>query len=712
MSDQNPNKTVMGIPGLNFNAPDEEDEAVEKPDASRQTMFGLPSGSVPAQNEVVDEYEDDGLPTQIVSADAFSFDSEPAEEDDVSDLRSTAMGGLPSLGKRRAPRMPVADDDQPRGPVGGFAKAFDGDGDEGEGALFVKHTEEKPLKHATLMGMSLEDVLAQEKAAEDEDSDTAARSTMFSMPAPSLNEMKASLDAEEQPAEEAARSTMFSMPAPSFSSPAEVASEVSEGEDDDLPTQAIGVDQLEQFSQKEESSLDNRKRLLAKLRSSRKQDPEESETKGTMFGIPGINHERDASGSRAPITGVLKMPKKRASAPKEDDASPLGGSSYTLPRPGAPKGDGKVPSFSLPPRIAQPTPAEPEDVAQESDDATSVVSQEFGKQLEASFGVNTPSTPAPDFGAVSMDEAVPDRFGSQPVIQLDSTLEQNPFGAESSSLAEESSASEEVRPGVDPFAETQVANVNDFEPFSFEAPEPEPDAVPEFDPNDEVDPLGETLEEGEVPNFVDSLKAANEGAADEDDFQPRDPIPTPMFTGMEMERFPGHEPAPELAPAPTPEPAPVPETATPQAPPATTSASFSDMPVASSATGSAILLVPTEVGNSVGAKGQRIMGLFSVFPLVVATPLAFALGTVEGAEAVLAAAPALMGLVAMMLAALGLDPKLRSAGLAVVGLLAGVIALGAAAVGIHLVVALCASVGALFALCGAGLPFILGGSSS
>ncbi len=225
MSDQNPNKTVMGIPGLNFNAPDEEDEAVEKPDASRQTMFGLPSGSVPAQNEVVDEYEDDGLPTQIVSADAFSFDSEPAEEDDVSDLRSTAMGGLPSLGKRRAPRMPVADDDQPRGPVGGFAKAFDGDGDEGEGALFVKHTEEKPLKHATLMGMSLEDVLAQEKAAEDEDSDTAARSTMFSMPAPSLNEMKASLDAEEQPAEEAARSTMFSMPAPSFSSPAEVASE-------------------------------------------------------------------------------------------------------------------------------------------------------------------------------------------------------------------------------------------------------------------------------------------------------------------------------------------------------------------------------------------------------------------------------------------------------------------------------------------------------
>ncbi len=716
MSDQNPNKTIMGIPGINFNAPNEEDEAVEKPDPGRQTMFGLPSGSLPQAMVSEVEDDDDGMPTQIVSADSFSFDSEPAEEVDSSglDLRSTAMGGLPSLGKRRAPNVPVEDNDQPRGPMGGFARAFDGDEDDGEdgGALFAKFTESKPVKHATLMGMSLEDVLAQEQAAEkaagkEAPSEDASRSTMFSMPAPSLEEMKAALD--DVPDEDASRSTMFSMPAPSFEAPvgAEL-SEVSEGDDDDLPTAAIGVEQLQEFAEKEVDGLDNRKRLLAKLRSTRKQeDAKESETKGTMFGIPGINHERDASGSRAPITGVLKMPKKRDRT-ADEGVSPLGGSSYTLPRPGDVKAQGDdTPSFSLPARPTEPVGESPSDPGESS---SSVASEEFGKQLEASF--NGKPTPSPDFGAISMNEAIPDRFGSQPVIQLGALaddLDVSPM--DMSSIGEEFSEAEDA-PGIDPFAETQVANINDLAPFSFDTGGAD-DAPGEyaFDEGDAeldtgVDPSSVPAADASAPEFGETSAPFEEP---EEQFKPRDPLPTPMFTGMEMEMFPGREGRAEQAPqAVEPEP-PAPHVEPARPAPA---ASHSELPVASrsNSTGSMIQQIPSQVG--VGSKGQRVLGAFSSLPLIGATPLAFVLGGASGGVIVLAVAPAVMGALAMVLAALGIDPKLRSAGLAVVGLISVVVAAGALLIGLHVVVALCAGAGAFFALFGAAFPFLVGGSSS
>ena len=132
---------------------------------------------------------------------------------------------------------------------------------------------------------------------------------------------------------------------------------------------------------------------------------------------------------------------------------------------------------------------------------------------------------------------------------------------------------------------------------------------------------------------------------------------------------------------------------------------------ASSVTGSAIQQVPEEVGG-VSAKWQRIMSVVSGLPLFVATPLAFLLGGAEGAGIVLAVLPVLMSFVVMALAALGLDPKLRSALLAVIGVLSGVTAVGGLVAGLHLFVALCAGGGALFALLGAGVPFIRGDSFS
>lgn len=340
-------RTMMGIPGINAGAL-RAGAAQEEEPASRKTMFGLPATlepSAPARPATLDidddEDDDDFAPTQVVSADfALNLDSDNQARfglsQDVGEenaLRSTAHGGLPSLKSmaNASPKHTIAggrpwgqlaeessepDEDEGSATVVASASLFEQDPRELSGfSKAVLH--DKPKKHETLMGMTLDDLMP------------------------------------------ASKRTAFALPTPAFDA-GDGLSEASEDEDDSAATQAISGAGVPFSDPPVDVTRErNRKRLLEKLRTN---TTEERPARSTMFGIPGVSAlqkkqqeageaaieslpefdlggEVEESSRMTPNTGVLRVNKRKANQATEGappvsagNTGVLGSSSYTFQR--------------------------------------------------------------------------------------------------------------------------------------------------------------------------------------------------------------------------------------------------------------------------------------------------------------------------------------------------------------------------------------------
>ncbi len=315
-------KTMMGIPSIELSPSGSSSEDSGDGDG-RKTMFGFPV------NEFISEALDEGTnayeesATQIVDADQFMLDESlnndaasdaPRFVDKPSPMRSTMAGGMPSLSQLHQAHQDLSefseDEEEDEGARTMVAAAslfqFDGAADEvqpPEPADSPK-LHERPKKHETLMGMSLEDLAP----------DDVAKRTLFSIPThDDIGEGLSEFSEDESDAEE------------------------------DIPTQAISGAVFAQEPVQDATREQNRQRLLDKLRAHNQTSDEERPTRSTMFGIPAVSQDASSaptpedSPRLTPHTGVLKVAKKGASrlepnseAVESSSSSVLGNSSYML----------------------------------------------------------------------------------------------------------------------------------------------------------------------------------------------------------------------------------------------------------------------------------------------------------------------------------------------------------------------------------------------
>ena len=339
----------MGIPSVSLadagaHGADEEDPSQEG--AARKTMFGFPvkdefsRASKQGSGGHADE-DSEYAATQIVAAEEFSFDDAvlgsafteasalpfhaaglgQEESSEVSPMRSTISGGLPSLDASMFPSRyhgafepseELGQEEEQEEEVSkttvSSSSLFKFDGASDRIGRDTPHPplRERPRKHETLMGMSLDDL-----------------------------------------ANASPKRTLFSIPAHEPDGGGEGLSEFSEEESDieeDIPTQAVsGAVFGREHPPQETTREQNRQRLLDKLRanSQAQQQQEERPSRSTMFGIPAVDRggeggQEDDSRQPAltPHTGVLKVARRADSPAGEFSERPgsgvLGASSYLV----------------------------------------------------------------------------------------------------------------------------------------------------------------------------------------------------------------------------------------------------------------------------------------------------------------------------------------------------------------------------------------------
>ncbi len=338
-------KTMMGIPSVDMAALRDIDLDSE-PGDTRSTMFGFPVDDAFKGDHLVEgtnPYEDNA--TQIVDADQFSFDDlEPSSIDSPQDegdaVRSTIMGGFPSIAAlQQESNMSSHEEessefeDESRTMVASAsAFQFDGKAEDIASSEPVKPMlHERPKKHETLMGMTLDDL-----------------------------------------APEGTKHTLFSIPSQQFDVGEGLSefSEESEAEED-IPTQAISGAAFMREPERDTTREQNRQRLLDKLRAhhqSEQSEPEQS--RSTMFGLPAVSKDSvipeedrivdNDSARLTPHTGVLKVAARKplsldTGSGLAETSSPtgvLGSSSYMMSKenaveePAEPEAK-KVPSLNL-----------------------------------------------------------------------------------------------------------------------------------------------------------------------------------------------------------------------------------------------------------------------------------------------------------------------------------------------------------------------------
>lgn len=430
-------KTMMGIPSIDLTPSGQPDVPAED-ESVRKTMFGFPVNEVVSEvfDEGTDAYEESA--TQIVDADQFMLNESlnpgtleaPRFVERSSPIRSTIAGGMPSLAQLQAAQEPSEvsegeDEDDGANTMVGSASMFQFDGAVDEVQAPPPEDSPKlhnrPRKHETLMGMSLDDL-----------------------------------------APESAKHTLFSIPA--HDDMGEGLSEFSEDESDveeDIPTQAISGAIFAQEPVQDATREQNRQRLLDKLRANNKSSEEERPARNTMFGIPAVSvdisssdeNEEDAhTPSLTPHTGVLKIAKKgagmftepSAAAIEKSSSGVLGSSSYMLNKDSTATEEPAVvkkplPSLSLsaslrdklsaatatPSTSAPQVPVEP---PPEEEDKTQVVTGELLRQALGDSREDSPQDPphlfdVSDVGLVQ--ESAPTVQGDSLIVEDDMTREQN-----------------------------------------------------------------------------------------------------------------------------------------------------------------------------------------------------------------------------------------------------------------------------------------------
>ena len=298
-------KTMMGIPNVDLNALQDNFDPPEE-EQVRSTMFGFPVNEVDFDDsnssslgEGTNAYEESA--TQIVDASQFSF-----PEDDqggaarvqqtqhgpaANPLRSTFKQGLPSFSEIQADTLEseVSDaefEDEGRTMVASASSfKFDGQAEQIAQEAAQPQFHDRPRKHETLMGMTLDDLAPSNEA----------KNTLFSIPTHKFNEADGLSEFSEE----------------------------SEAEED-IPTQAISGSAFMQEPESDTTREQDRQRLLDKLRAHHQSEPvpEERKTRSTMFGLPAVPsnssdddldeeaEEDSRDKSLTPHTGVLKVARK------------------------------------------------------------------------------------------------------------------------------------------------------------------------------------------------------------------------------------------------------------------------------------------------------------------------------------------------------------------------------------------------------------------
>jgi hypothetical protein len=303
------NRTMHGLPaislkdGLGLALPN-------KPDMSRSTMFGLP-----AINAATGEESSSGEDSTRVGSTSLG---QSLRVHDQHNIRSTAMGGLPSLKRSDAPQRPAPtpflqedsenedagatmvapsslfDDDNPSN-VSGFSRV----GQRVGGLSSSKkptvealddYTPEPMNQNATLMGMSIDELKGKGGAGLGDMSALGVdpKKTSFSLPNVALNR--------------------------------DLGQMLDDDDADDLPTQNISPQEIEQAAAGVSGASerkDSRKRLLEKLRASSQQEaarPQDN-MRSTMFGIPGVAAPAPAPTPPAPAPAAEAKPAIKRAAP-------------------------------------------------------------------------------------------------------------------------------------------------------------------------------------------------------------------------------------------------------------------------------------------------------------------------------------------------------------------------------------------------------------
>ena len=359
-------KTMMGIPSgelmSELRALRQQEQA--KPAPVSQTMFGFPAlgGSPPtsAAQEEDDEEEDFG-PTQVIAA--ADVPELGGVGEPTFNPRSTAPGGFPSLASLRSPpsSAPASAPDNPRstmmlGSLGLLRPPTapqddDSDAEEAEEADFgatmvvspshsIAIVDEptrgdvsgfsrqgggadysKDRQHATLTGLHIGDLIAggqprQARASAQQPQDP--RQTMFSLPTPIHDE----------------RDSLFNLSDAHDSEPEEVEASLSTQA---LASNMVGdlLDEVRAGQQRD----DHRRRLLDKLKQTQREEPaQEDSTRTTMFGIPGISRQsgeplieaEDGFGTKPAPSGVVRVGKRRVTQETEG-IDPLGATNVVSP---------------------------------------------------------------------------------------------------------------------------------------------------------------------------------------------------------------------------------------------------------------------------------------------------------------------------------------------------------------------------------------------
>lgn len=266
--EESPNKTVMGLPAVNF---DEDEPEIEKPaEDTNSTLFGFPAIEENQSQNSEDDLDEDSYDvfdeteaTHLIPADQLQKEFEDDERRDAMVERSEPRGtiaGAPAVDENQG-RVQNAwglDDESSVGEsstsVVPAAVLLQNDSDNEDGAGFSRTRVEPDdeEQHGTLMGMSVKDF---ERSQDENFEKDDERSTQFAIPAVQRDEQKSAFDSDLPPS--APRDEPFA----DTTGPLEEREREDSSEDDAPTAMWSPSDELE------DTDDPARKELLAKIRS-------------------------------------------------------------------------------------------------------------------------------------------------------------------------------------------------------------------------------------------------------------------------------------------------------------------------------------------------------------------------------------------------------------------------------------------------------------
>jgi hypothetical protein len=340
------NRTMHGLPAISLKDSLGPAAGLGAGGGARSTMFGLPAIKESVEESSgaeLEEIEDATRVSGTILGANFKV-----QDHGGSNIRSTSLGGLPTIQRaEQSPRV-VSPSAPSRPSLNPWGMDDESDGEENATMIAPSSAfaeEDDPRNHSgfSRFGQRVGSPLKLDNTSNYAPEPMNQNATLTGMSIDKLAGVQG-IDL---------RKTSFALPNPlAADSPERM---IADEDADDLPTQNITPEDLEQAGHNTSSERnDTRKRLLEKLRTSSQRDaaPPETNMRSTMFGIPGVAGGLDAARAArdaapaAPVerseplrtpppSGVFKIPKRTLDedAPGPlDDSGVLGRGAYIVGR--------------------------------------------------------------------------------------------------------------------------------------------------------------------------------------------------------------------------------------------------------------------------------------------------------------------------------------------------------------------------------------------